>query len=149
MDITVDQGCRYYKYSPPSISPSTEAGGKVGARLPSMATLSLVSNTDSLCLSCLVTSSSSLPSCLASCRPSLTSTSRAAPCQPPKVSTAKGMKQMPSAAHRSSYLAILALKVCLTPQLKTHLQSAFTLIWTTALSLSIREEKVCALKVTL
>ena len=57
IDIMVDKCCKYYISSPPSISPSIVAGGKVGARLPSIATLSLVSNTDSLCLSCLVTSS--------------------------------------------------------------------------------------------
>ena len=91
------------------------AGGRVGVRLPSMAMMSLVSRTDSLCRNCLVTSSSSLPRCRASCCPSLTIASRAAPCQPPKVSTAKGMKQMLSAAQRSSYLAIFKLKACLTP----------------------------------
>ena len=85
------------------------AGGEAGTRLPSMATLSLVKMTDNLCLSCLVTSSSSFPSCLASCLPSWESTSRAAPCQPPKESTARGMKVMPSAAQRSSYLNILRL----------------------------------------
>ena len=46
----------------------------------------------------------------------LTIASRAAPCQPPKVSTAKGMKQiMPSAAQRSSYFDIIKLRAFLTP----------------------------------
>ena len=44
-------------------------GGRAGVRLPSMAILSLVSRIDSLCHKCLVTSSSSSPSCRASCSP--------------------------------------------------------------------------------
>ena len=67
------------------------------------------------CLSCLVTSSSSFPSCRESCLPSLENTSRAAPFQPPKESTAKGMNVMPSAVQRSSYLDILMLNADFTP----------------------------------
>ena len=55
-------------------------------RLPSMATLSLVRRTETLCRSCLTPSSSSLPTCRATCLPSFCRTSNAAPCQPPKVS---------------------------------------------------------------
>ena len=67
-----------------------------------MATLSLTRRMASLCLRCLTTSWSSLPTFLATCLPSILMESRAAGCQPPRVSTARGRKVMPSLAHLSS-----------------------------------------------
>ena len=56
----------------------------------------------------------SLPTFLATYRPSRLIASRAAGCQPPRVSTARGRKVIPSAAHLCSYFLHLALWACST-----------------------------------
>ena len=61
------------------MSPPIVAGVRVGVLLPSTAMLSLVSSTDTLCLSWRTATSSSFPVCLANCLPSKDNTLLVAP----------------------------------------------------------------------
>ena len=89
----------------------------MGVLAQSIATLSRTSRTPRCWRRWRTTSSSSFPTFLASCLPSLWMMARASGCQPPKVSTAMGRKVMPSPAHLSSYFLSFRLWACSTAEL--------------------------------
>ena len=89
----------------------------MGVLAQSIATLSRTSRTPKRWRRCLTTSSSSLPTFLANCLPSLVMTSRASGCQPPRVSTARGRKVMPSPSHLAPYFLSFSWWACSTAEL--------------------------------